>query len=677
MENDQDIDGDPLNAVLETGPAHGTVELSADGSFIYTPTANYNGFDQFSYRVSDGRLSSNVATVILEVASVNDVPVANNNSYTSAEDATLTVSAPGILGNDSDADGDSMTLTKLTDPVNGSLTLNADGSFSYVPRANYNGTDSFTYQISDGTGVSNVATVTLTITSVNDAPQASNDAYTTNEDTPLSISLPGVLANDSDIDSPTLTAIRVTAPLHGTVSLGVNGSFVYTPALNYNGPDSFTYKANDGSLDSNIATVSLNVVAVNDAPVAVNESFTTNDRTPLTISGAGVLSNDTDVEASVLTAQIVSNPTFGTVTLDPSGSFIYTPTIGGLGVDTFTYRASDGSALSNVATVTITVTAYVPPTKFFVVDADRQNTFQYSAEGTTLTTTALNKADSKPRGIASNAAGTTQWVVDGGGTVFVYDNRGALLGQWTPQNVGKPEGITVWGNDLWVVDPTNDRVYLFAGGALLRSGKVAATSSFPLNGSNGNSTDLVTDGSRIWVLNDTVGSDMVFRYSTSGVLQGSWSLPTTTPTPTGITLDPSNVNHLWVVDASTDRVYQYDGGTSRISGSQVASTSFALASTNTNPQGIADPLPLPPDQRPVPAPSHVQNQATDAVLETLVHETPSVAQLEDEVDVVLAGPLTVDQQYYVNTLAISQVSDDESDSEEENFSAFDACFANL
>src|SRR5207237_442330 len=147
--------------------------------------------------------------------------------------------------------------------------------------------------------------------------------------------------------------------------------------------------------------------------------------------------------------------------------------VGYSGADSFTYRASDGLLTSGLATVSITVVAPPPPgAKFFVVDDSSKATFKYAADGSAITSNALNKSDSKPRGIASNATGTIQWVIDQGGMVFVYDNNGGLLGQWQPQNVGKPEGIAVWGNDLWIVDPNSDRVYAFSGGANLRTGKI-------------------------------------------------------------------------------------------------------------------------------------------------------------------------------------------------------------
>ena len=141
-----------------------------------------------------------------------------------------------------------------------------------------------------------------------------------------------------------------------------------------------------------------------------------------------------------------------------------------------------------------------------------------------------------------------------------------------------------------MVDPNNDRVYFFSGGANLRTGRVSATSSFALNSGNLNSTDVVTDGAHLWVVNNTTTTDKVFRYTTAGVLEGSWTISTTNANPSGITLDPTNVNHLWIVDPGTDRIYQYDAATARLTGAQEPSLSYALAATNTNPQGIADPF---------------------------------------------------------------------------------------
>src|SRR5439155_22753 len=181
------------------------------------------------------------ATVTITITSVNDAPVAGDDTYTTPEDTTLTVSAPGVLANDGDVDGDPLSAVLVSSPTHGSLTLNTNGSFSYVPAANYNGTDSFTYKASDGSLESGAATVTITITPVNDAPVAADDTYTTPEDTTLTVSAPGVLANDGDVDGDPLSAVLVNSPTHGSLTLNTNGSFNYVPAANYNGIDSFTY----------------------------------------------------------------------------------------------------------------------------------------------------------------------------------------------------------------------------------------------------------------------------------------------------------------------------------------------------------------------------------------------------------------------------------------------------
>lgn len=590
LANDTDADGDGLAPTLVAGPSHGTLTLQADGSFDYTPAANYYGLDEFTYSVSDGVLTSAVATVSLDIIAVNDAPVAGNDTLGLAEDGSLNIAATTLLANDSDIDGDPLIITVVAAPVHGTLAENADHSWTYIPAPNYHGTDSLTYLANDGQADSNLATVTLNVASINDRPTATGEAYTATEDTALVIASPGVLNNDVDVDGDPLRAIRQTAPTHGSVTLNANGSFTYTPAANYNGPDSFTYVASDGVLSSAPVTVNISVAPVNDAPMAANNAYSTPQSTTLTVPARGVLANDSDPDGDAITAVLGTGPTNGTVVLNADGSFTYSPNPGYVGPDSFTYRAGDATLASALATVQLTVTP--PVAKFFVADADRTSSFQYAADGTAVGNTALNRSNSKPRGIASNSDGSLQWVVDSGGTVFVYNNAGALLGQWQPQNVGKPEGVTVWGSDLWLVDSGQSRVFKFAGGANLRTGRVAATSSFALNSGNLNPTDLVTDGAHVWVTNDTLAADRVYRYSATGALEGSWNLSTTNPSPTGITLDPTNVNHLWVVDAGTDRIYQYDSGTARTTGAQEPSRVFALAAGDTNPQGIADPAPL-------------------------------------------------------------------------------------
>src|SRR4029077_12423683 len=174
----------------------------------------------------------------ITVNAVNDAPVAANDAYTTNEDTPLTIAAPGVLANDTDVDlNDTRTAVLVAATASGGLTLNADGSFTYTPTLNFNGTDSFKYQAKDAAGaLSNVATVTITVNAVNDPPVAANDAYTTNEDTPLTIAAPGVLANDTDVDlNDTRTAVLVAAsgPANGSLILNADGSLTYTPTLNF------------------------------------------------------------------------------------------------------------------------------------------------------------------------------------------------------------------------------------------------------------------------------------------------------------------------------------------------------------------------------------------------------------------------------------------------------------
>ncbi len=281
----------------------------------------------------------------------NQFPVAVNDSYGTPEDGVLTVPASGVLANDSDPDGDALTVTSASTPAYGTLSMNADGSFTYTPVANYNGPDSFNYTIADGKGGTASASVTITVTAVNDAPMAHAQSVSTSEDTAKPITLTG-----SDVEGSSLTYNIVVSPAHGTLS-GVAPNVTYTPAANYNGPDSFTFKANDGTVDSAAATVSINVTAVNDGPEAVKDSYNLGEDMILSLASAanGVLANDSDVDANTLTAVLVSSASHGTLTLQPDGRFTYTPVANFNGPDSFTYRVNDGVVDSAIATVTINV----------------------------------------------------------------------------------------------------------------------------------------------------------------------------------------------------------------------------------------------------------------------------------------------------------------------------------
>src|SRR5262249_15423037 len=199
-------------------------------------------------KASDGTTSSSPATVTITVNPVNDPPVAGGASYAINEDNVLTVAAPGVLTNAMDVDGDPLTAVLFSAPTHGVLTLNCAGSSSYQPNTNFTHTTIFPSKASDGTTSSSPATVTITVNPVNDPPVAGGASFAINEDNLLTVAAPGVLTNAMDVDGDPLTAVLSTAPTHGVLTLNGDGSFSYQPNTNFNGTDSFTYKASDGKI---------------------------------------------------------------------------------------------------------------------------------------------------------------------------------------------------------------------------------------------------------------------------------------------------------------------------------------------------------------------------------------------------------------------------------------------
>jgi len=336
-----DPDGNALTYSLVTAPGNGMLS-GLPPSVTYAPNSNFHGSDSFTFKVYDGTVYSSAATVSITVNSVNDVPVISGQSVSTAEDSAL-----GVTFSGTDADNNSLTWSIVTNPTNGSVTGGTGASRIYTPNTNFNGADSFTFKANDGIADSNVATISINVTAVNDSPTASSQSVSVVEDVAKSISLVA-----SDPEGSALTWTIISSPSNG--SLAVNPAapaYSYTPNANFNGSDVFTFKVNDGSSDSNTATVTLLVGAVNDAPVAANQSVATQEDTAV-----GVTLVATDVDADSLSYAVVTPPAQGTLTGTGSAR-TYTPPLNWSGTDTFTFEASDGSLLSNLASVTITVNA--------------------------------------------------------------------------------------------------------------------------------------------------------------------------------------------------------------------------------------------------------------------------------------------------------------------------------
>lgn len=406
LANDTDADGNSLTAVLVSGPGHGSLTLNANGSFTFAPAANFVGSDSFTYRANDGSANSAVTTVTLTInAPPNSAPVTQADSYSTTKNVTLSVNAAsGVLANDTDADGNPLTAVLVNSTAHGALTLNANGSFSYVPGVNFVGSDAFTYRANDGAVNSALTTVTLTINPPpNSAPVAQADSYSTLKNTTLTIAAPGLLANDTDVDVNALSAVLVNGPANGTLTLNANGGFSYTPLLNFVGADSFTYRANDGTVSSSVASVSISVMPPpNIAPVAQEDSYSTTKNSTLTVNAAsGVLANDMDSDGHPLSANLLSAPGNGSLTLNADGSFTYSPSAGFIGTDSFTYRAHDG--VTNSAAVIVSLTVTPPPNTAPLAQADSYNTIR----NTTLVAGSSNGLlanDTDPDGNALAAA---------------------------------------------------------------------------------------------------------------------------------------------------------------------------------------------------------------------------------------------------------------------------------
>jgi len=470
-----DSDAESLLENLSVGGGlllpQGELVLLSDGSFQYTPPAGFNGYDSFTYVLTDEGGLTDEATVTITVGTPpNEPPVGNADSYTVDEDTTLVVDeANGVLANDTDEEGADLTAEVLVTTANGTLALNEDeGSFTYTPNPDFNGTDTFTYQVSDGLATTGPVLVTISVTPVNDppvadagddvnvrvgrsaqldgtgssdpndpggppltyqwtfletpadsalvdtdidlattatprftpdvigryvlqlrvddgeafatddvnvlagntAPTAFGEEYALEEGGALAIAAPGLLANDRDPEGDPITAALVSGPSNGTLDLRADGSFDYQPAAHFNGEDSFTYRVNDGDLDSTDATVTIEVAPVNDAPTAAPDAYAIDEDVTLDVPVAtGVLANDEDVDSDVLTVALVDDVANGTLTLNADGSFRYVPNANFNGADGFSYTASDGVETTAPTAVTITV-APVPDLPLPVAGTD-------------------------------------------------------------------------------------------------------------------------------------------------------------------------------------------------------------------------------------------------------------------------------------------------------------------
>ena len=331
-----DVEGSALTYTATTAPTKGTLS-GTPPNLTYTPNANSNGSDGFSFRVNDGTANSAAANVVVTISPVNDAPVAVARTATAVRDNPVSIPLTGT-----DLDEDALSYQVVSGPANGTLT-GTPPNVSYKANSGFTGADAFTFRVFDGTTYSAAAGVSIDV-KTNSPPTAVAKTVTTNEDTDLAISLTG-----TDADGDTLTYSIVTTPGKGTI-IGSGGNITYRPNANTSGSDSFTFMANDGADDSPPATVSIAITPVNDLPVAIGWTATTAEDTAVGIVLAG-----NDLEGSTLSFAIVGSPSKGTLSGTPP-NVTYTPQANSNGADSFTFRVNDGSANSATATIGINVT---------------------------------------------------------------------------------------------------------------------------------------------------------------------------------------------------------------------------------------------------------------------------------------------------------------------------------
>lgn len=370
-----DPEGSALIYTILSAPAKGTLTGSPP-NLTYRPTANVNGSDSFTFKVSDGVLESVTATVSVSITAVNDLPVANAGSGSTAEDTPVAITLWGT-----DAEGSGLTYSIVTPPAKGTLS-GSPPNLTYTPALNTNGADAFVFRVNDGTANSANASVTISVTPVNDAPVANAASLTTSVNNAVAATLSG-----SDVDGNPLTYMVLSQPTKGTLS-GSPPNLTYTPGTGNTGSDSFTFKVNDGTVDSGTATVSVSIMVGNAAPTALAQTVTATEDTAKAITLTG-----SDPEGSPLTYAVVTQPTKGTLS-GTAPNLTYTPQLNYSGADSFTFRVNDGTANSANATVTINVTAVndAPVATPRSVTTPRNNSVAVVLAGTDVEGSALTYA---------------------------------------------------------------------------------------------------------------------------------------------------------------------------------------------------------------------------------------------------------------------------------------------
>lgn len=449
-------DGDTATYSLFQGAANGTAAVNADGTWTYTPFADYNGPDSFQYQVEDSDNGFTWATVTVNVTASNDAPRTVDSSIHTNEDTPIsgTVTA-------TDAEGDTLAFTVLSDPSSGALVMDADGNWTYTPDANVNGSVEFTYQVDDGNGGVTTGTVEIDIDAVNDLPVTPGATATTNEDMPT-----GGTLTATDVEGEEVRFFPRDNPANGSVEIDTDGTWTYTPNPNFNGTDSFTYEATDDSGGATIGTVSITINPLNDAPVGDTNSPTVFEDS---INNLGSVAA-TDAEGDALTYALDSDVSNGVLGFDTDGSYSYTPNANFFGTDSFTYLVDDGIAPPTLATFTFNVTGVDDAP--VAIDASA-STNEDVALGGTVGAVNVDQDELVYAGSGDTAHGSV--IVDAGGS-YIYTPDAEYSGSDSFDfTVTDPDGNVDTGTVTVTVNAVDDSPVANAG-----SGTVAEDPPAPL-----------------------------------------------------------------------------------------------------------------------------------------------------------------------------------------------------
>ncbi len=344
--NDVGLDEGPITFTVQTDVTNGSLTFNNDGTYTYEPNTGFNGIETFTYRVCDVDGDCSTGTVTITVNPINDTPGANDDSESVNQDGTLN---GDVSTNDTGLEDEPITFSVITDVINGTLTLNNNGTYTYIPNSGFNGSDSFVYEVCDTDGECDQATVSINIDNVDDIPDAIDDSENVDEDSNVTID---VLTNDTGLEDGGITVSVVSNPANGAVVINGDNSITYTPNGGFNGNDTFTYEVCDTDGDCDQATVTITVNPVDDTPNANDDSESTDEDG---ILNSDVSTNDTGLEDTPVNYSVLTDVSNGTLTLNSDGTFTYEPNDGFNGTDSFVYEVCDEDGDCSTATVTITV----------------------------------------------------------------------------------------------------------------------------------------------------------------------------------------------------------------------------------------------------------------------------------------------------------------------------------